>query len=216
MQKIVVVDMDSGNLHSVAKAVQSVAGKAEVEISNSLSVIEKADRLIVPGQGAIHTWMNVYNRLNENDRFKHALQAKPVFGICVGMQAMFSTAEEGAKDGNNLSCLDFFQGHVKRFESNDLTIPQMGWNQVKQHSHENGQDAFAPLWQGIEDNAWFYFAHSFHASEDNLSNRLGSTEYGIRYTSVSAKDNVVAVQFHPEKSQKNGLQIIENFIHWNV
>ncbi len=141
---------------------------------------------------------------------KEAAQNKPFLGICLGMQALLTDSEEN----DHTACLDVFQGHVEHFskdlldtEGNRLKIPHMGWNQVKQKPH--------PLWAGIPQNSRFYFVHSYYVRVDNEVEAIATTDYPQSFTSALAKDNIFAVQFHPEKSQTVGLQLLKNFLFWD-
>lgn len=209
---IVVVDLGTGNLRSVAKAVEHVAPKHEVIISHLPEVIERAERVVLPGQGAIGTWMKqVETQHHLSQVLKDAIETRPVLGICVGMQALFEHSEE---DGGT-NCLNIIKGKVKRFPNNmqdqhgALKIPQMGWNMVSQKLDH-------PCWAGIEDNARFYFANSYYAIADNPEHIAGKCEYGLPFCAAAAKGNLFAVQFHPEKSQHSGLKLIENFVNWSI
>lgn len=207
---IVVVDLGTGNLRSVAKAVEHVAPKHEVVISHLPEVIERADRIVLPGQGAIGTWMKQLEQEHIRTAILQVLEDKPVLGVCLGLQALFASSTEYAE----ADCLKILPGKVEHFAKHmpenqqHLTIPHMGWNNVQQVQDH-------PLWDGIEDGARFYFVHSYFAQCEDLSQEVGRCEYGIPFTAAAAKDNLFAIQFHPEKSQHDGLRLIENFVHWN-
>ena len=213
MSQIVVLDLGTGNLRSVAKAAQHAAGSDwTITVTRDPALIKKADRIIVPGQGAIESWLAAL----EDDRLKtvflSALNSKPVLAICVGMQALFDYDHEHG--GHN--CLGLFKGEVVRFEDGKvddqglpMKVPQMGWNQLKiigQH----------PLWKGIDDNSWFYFLHSYYANALDKADVVGETQYGITYASAVARDNIFAIQCHPEKSHDAGIKLIENFVNWKI
>ncbi len=213
MTQVAVIDLGTGNLRSVAKAVEHVCGKSSrVRITRDCSQIDQADKIVLPGQGAIGSWLSALSDADLNTALHKALKTKPVLGICVGMQALFEYNQE---DGGH-ECLGLFKGTVIRFENGRIAedgsvmkVPQMGWNQVKiSQSH--------PLWQGIADNSWFYFLHSYYACETNSAEVFAQTEYGIPYASAVAKDNIFAIQCHPEKSHHVGLKLFENFINWNI
>ncbi len=209
--KIVVVDLGTGNLRSVAKAVEYVADDQEVVVSHLPEVIDSADRVVLPGQGAVGTWMKQLEQEHIRDAITTALDNKPVLGICLGLQALFesSTEYEGG------TCLGFLPGKVEHFSTyltdidSHLTIPHMGWNNVAQ------TQAHA-LWAGIENGSRFYFVHSYFGKCENTDDEVGVCEYGIPFTAAAARDNLFATQFHPEKSQHDGLRLIRNFIHWKI
>lgn len=213
MNRLVVLDLGTGNLRSVANAAAHAAGpRWGISVTREPSSIESADRIIVPGQGAIESWLAALT----DDRLKEvllsALKNKPVLAICVGMQALF---EYDYEHGGH-QCLGLFKGEVVRFEQGQyddqqlpMKVPQMGWNQLKiVRSH--------PLWQGVADNSWFYFLHSYYVRTTEQQIIAGETQYGITYTSAVAKDNIFAIQCHPEKSHHAGLKLIENFVTWKV
>ena len=215
--QIAVVDLGIGNLRSVEQALRTVAPDQQVIVSSDADTIASADRLVLPGQGAIGTWFSALRERKLQTAVEQAIAEKPVLGICVGMQAMFDYCEEGG----GMSGLGLFNGEVRHFKQfhksaqNDpkepaLKIPQMGWNQVQQSRPH-------PLWQGIDDNAHFYFVHSYcanMASNDDESIK-GVSDYGHRFVSAVAAPNVFAVQFHPEKSHNDGLRLLKNFTYWN-
>ncbi len=213
MSRVVVLDYGSSNLRSVAKALETASsGKDQVAISNDAKTILAADRVVFPGQGAIGQCMQHLQQLELDDVIRECINNKPFFGICLGLQSLIDHSEE---DGG-VAGLGIIPGKVLRFESNirdeqgDLyKIPSMGWNRVYQtKSH--------PLWQGIENGSRFYFVHSYYVQPDNAGDIAGETEYVCRYTSVAARDNLFATQFHPEKSQHDGLALLNNFINWQV
>ena len=210
MKKIVVVDYGMGNLRSVAQALRAVAPEADVLVSGNVSDIKKAERIVLPGQGAIPDCMASLEKSGLKDALLEAARQKPVFGVCVGEQMLFDWSEEGKTKG-----LGLFPGKVVRFQLDDqlqkdgsrYKVPQMGWNQVSQtQSH--------PLWKGIGDNSFFYFVHSFYAVPEQPGHIVGNTEYGICFCSAIAHENIFATQFHPEKSATVGLRLYENFIRW--
>jgi len=207
--KIVVVDYGMGNLRSVAKAIEKVAPTASVLISDQASVIDAADRVVVPGQGAMHDCMREFLARGLRDAVHHAALTKPFLGICVGMQMLFDHSEEGDTPG-----LSFLPGQVKRFADGvsgpdgiRLKVPHMGWNEV----HAQGEH---PLWQGIAPGARFYFVHSYYCQPDNTDAVAAYTNYGLAFTSAAARANIFSVQFHPEKSAAAGLQLLSNFVSW--
>jgi glutamine amidotransferase len=211
MNKIVVVDYGMGNLRSVAQALRHVAPEADVRISGDISDIRSADRLVLPGQGAIPDCMRSLRESGLQDAVVEAARSKPLFGVCVGEQLLFDWSEEGDTPG-----LGLLPGKVVRFQldgqlqedGSRFKVPQMGWNRVNQTlSH--------PLWRGIADGSYFYFVHSYYAVPANPQHTVGETLYGAPFTCAVARDNIFATQFHPEKSASAGLQLYKNFIDWN-
>jgi glutamine amidotransferase len=211
MNKIVVVDYGMGNLRSVAQALRHVAPEADVRISGQVADIKSADRLVLPGQGAIPDCMRSLRESGVQDAVVEASRSKPLFGVCVGEQLLFDWSEEGDTPG-----LGLLPGKVVRFRLDGLLqpdgsrfkVPQMGWNRVNQSlSH--------PLWRGIADGSYFYFVHSYYAVPANPQHTAGQTHYGAPFTCAVARDNIFATQFHPEKSASAGLQLYKNFVDWN-
>jgi glutamine amidotransferase len=211
MSKVVVVDYGMGNLRSVAKAIEHVAPEAEVRVSSAAAEIAAADRVVVPGQGAMPDCMRELAARGLRDAVIRAAAEKPFLGICVGLQMLFGHAEEGDVMG-----LEILPGRVPHFplaemvapDGSRLKVPHMGWNQVQQAEAH-------PLWQGIEDGARFYFVHSYYVEPESPDVIAGSTRYGIPFTSAIARANIFAVQFHPEKSAQAGLRLLANFMRWN-
>jgi len=208
---VVVVDLGTGNLRSVAKAVEHVAGKKQVIVSHLPEVIRRAERVVLPGQGAVGTWMKQLEQEHIREVITEALASKPVLGICLGLQALFESSSE-YREG---PCLGLLPGKVEHFagympeQAAHLTIPHMGWNNVMQSGAH-------PLWNGIEDGARFYFVHSYFARCEDSAQEVGRCDYGIPFTAAAARENIFAVQFHPEKSQHDGLKLIENFVNWTL
>jgi glutamine amidotransferase len=211
MNKIVVVDYGMGNLRSVAQALKHVAPEADVRISGELADIKSADRLVLPGQGAIPDCMRCLRESGLQEAVVESTKTKPLLGVCVGEQLLFDWSEEGDTPGIGL-----LSGKVVRFrldgklqdDGSRFKVPQMGWNRVKQTlSH--------PLWEGIADDSYFYFVHSYYVVPDDAAHTAGVTDYGGPFTCAVAKDNIFATQFHPEKSATAGLQLYKNFVHWN-
>ena len=211
MNKIVVVDYGMGNLRSVAQALRHVAPEADVRISGEVQDIRSADRLVFPGQGAIPDCMRCLRESGLQEALLEASRTKPLFGVCVGEQLLFDWSEEGDTHG-----LALFLGKVVRFRLDDhlqedgsrFKVPQMGWNRVSQAQPH-------PLWNGIADNSYFYFVHSYYAQPAERAHVAGETDYGAPFASAVARDNIFATQFHPEKSASAGLQLYRNFVHWN-
>jgi glutamine amidotransferase len=215
MNRVVVIDYGMGNLHSVGKALEHVDENISLTITADAQQIRDADRLIFPGVGAMRDCMAEIKRLKIDELLKQARLEKPILGICVGMQAMLSYSEEN----NGVDCIGLFPGMVKRFKENQvdesgeiLKVPHMGWNEVKQTSAH-------PMWQGIENNSRFYFVHSFFVDPDtdkqDSANIVGESSYPLTFSSAISAENIFAVQFHPEKSQNVGLQLLKNFLSWN-
>jgi len=211
MNKIVVVDYGMGNLRSVAQALRHVAPEADVRISGELADIRAADRLVLPGQGAMPDCMRCLRESGLQEAVIESTRTKPLLGVCVGEQLLFDLSEEGNTPGIGL-----IPGKVVRFrldgmlqeDGSRFKVPQMGWNRVRQTlSH--------PLWNGIADNSYFYFVHSYYARPENRVHTAGETDYGAPFACAVAKDNIFATQFHPEKSAAAGLQLYKNFAHWN-
>ncbi|MFZ6862967.1 imidazole glycerol phosphate synthase subunit HisH [Undibacterium sp. Ji67W] len=211
MNKIVVVDYGMGNLRSVAQALRAVAPEANVLISGEVADIQSADRIVLPGQGAMPDCMSSLRDSGVQDAVLDAARNKPLFGVCVGEQMLFDLSEEGNTPG-----LSLLPGKVVRFrldgqlqaDGSRFKVPQMGWNRVQQsRSHA--------LWQDIPDEAYFYFVHSYFAQPENAQHTVGITDYGHPFACAVARDNIFATQFHPEKSAQAGLQLYKNFVHWN-
>lgn len=210
MTSVAVIDYGMGNLHSIAKALQHADPQAQVQISADAKVIEVAERVVFPGVGAMRDCMRALHDLKLVDVIQRAAQDKPFLGICLGMQALLTDSEENG----GITCLNLFSGHVRRFAENlcdeqgqPLKIPHMGWNRVKQQPH--------PLWHDIAQDSRFYFVHSYFACPDNAQDSIATTDYPQPFTCALARDNVFAVQFHPEKSQTVGLQLLQNFLRWD-
>ena len=216
MQKvdIAVVDYGMGNLRSVSKAVEHVALGKTVVVTSDAKVINQAERVIFPGQGAMPDCMRELDARNLRDTIINVAKNKPFLGICIGMQLLFEHSEEG-----NTLGLGLFKGHVKRFaeklvdESGDkLKVPHMGWNRVFQL--KNNQSAPHVLWSNIDDATRFYHVHSYYAAPSDAALSAGESEYPNRFTTAIARDNIFATQFHVEKSAAAGLQLLNNFVNW--
>jgi len=211
MKKIVVVDYGMGNLRSVAQALRAVAPEANVLISGEVADIDSADRIVLPGQGAMPDCMRSLRDSGVQEALIAASRSKPLMGVCIGEQMLFDSSEEG-----NASGLGLLPGKVVRFrldvllqaDGSRFQVPQMGWYEVR-------QTASHPMWQGIADNSYFYFVHSYYVQPDVAAHSVGETEYGVDFTCAVARDNIFATQFHPEKSAAAGLQLYKNFVHWN-
>jgi glutamine amidotransferase len=211
MKHIAVIDYGMGNLHSVAKALEHVGHGVKVSITADPSVLKAADRLVFPGVGAMRDCMSEIRRLRIDEILREQVKQKPVLAICVGMQAMLQSSEENG----GVDCIGLFAGKVKRFEDHKtdadgqiLKVPHMGWSRVSQTRAHS-------MWQGIEDNERFYFVHSYYVDPEVRAEIVGTTDYPGPFCAAMSHENVFAVQFHPEKSQRNGLQLLENFLSWN-
>jgi glutamine amidotransferase len=209
---VAVIDYGMGNLHSVASALQHV-GAEKVLVTHDAELIRQADRVVFPGVGAIRDCMSEIRRLKCDQLLQQALtdQHVPVLAICVGLQALMTRSEEN----NGVDCLNIIPGEVRYFgnpltdaDGERLKVPHMGWNGVQQTIDH-------PLWQGIENGSRFYFVHSYYVHAQDRSLLAGSVEYGVQADAALARDNLFAVQFHPEKSADAGLQLLKNFLNWN-
>lgn len=209
MQTIAVIDYGMGNLHSVGKALEHV-GSARVQITSDPQVIRDADRVVLPGVGAMRDCMAEMARFELLDVIREVSKDRPFLGICVGMQALLDSSEENG----GVPCLGLFPGQVRYFgqslqaEGERLKVPHMGWNNVEQRLDH-------PLWHNIPDLARFYFVHSYYVQADNQRQVAGSCEYGIPFAAALADGPCFAVQFHPEKSHTHGLQLLQNFVAWD-
>jgi glutamine amidotransferase len=208
--KIVVVDYGMGNLRSVAQALRAVAPDADVLISGLVADIDSADRIVLPGQGAMRDCMRSLRESGVEEALLRAAKTRPVMGVCVGEQMLFERSEEGDTPG-----LGLLPGQVVRFDlagrlqddGSRFKVPQMGWNRVRQvRAH--------PLWEGIADDSYYYFVHSYYAQPAHAGDSIGETDYGAPFCCAVARDNIVATQFHPEKSADAGLRLYRNFINW--
>jgi glutamine amidotransferase len=198
-----------GNLRSVAKAIEHVAPHERVEVTSDAAIVRAATRVVFPGQGAMPDCMRYLRDSGLEQAVRDAAQSKPLLAVCIGEQMLFERSEEGNTPG-----LGLLGGHVVRFrsdmsESNGrLKVPHMGWNRVRQSKPH-------ALWNGIDDQSWFYFVHSYYVAPQEKEVITGETTYGGVFTCAVARDNIFATQFHPEKSAAAGLRIYENFTRWN-
>jgi glutamine amidotransferase len=208
--KIVVVD-GLGNLRSVAQALRAAAPEADVLVSSKPADIDAADRVVLPGQGAMRDCMRSLRESGAEEAVLRAMKTRPVMGVCVGEQMLFESSEEN----EGTPGLGLLPGKVVRFQldgklqadGSRFKVPQMGWNRLRQvRAH--------PLWEGVEDGAWFYFVHSYYARPAKPEDTIGEADYGGPYCCAVARDNIVATQFHPEKSAAAGLRLYRNFINW--
>jgi glutamine amidotransferase len=208
---IAVVDYGMGNLRSVSKALEHVAPGAEVRVTADPMVVRAAERVVFPGQGAMPDCMRELEASGLRGAVEEAASAKPFLGICIGLQMLFERSEEGDVAG-----LGLLPGQVKRFPAElmhdalgaKLKVPHMGWNEVRQAEAH-------PLWAGIADDARFYFVHSYYVEAGDPALVAGFAVYGFPFTCAVARDNMFAVQFHPEKSHAAGLRLLRNFVDWH-
>lgn len=213
---LAVVDYGMGNLRSVAHAIRTVAADAgwQVHVTSDPEVVHKAERVILPGQGAMPDCMQALRASGLQEAVLEAAANKPLFGVCVGMQMLLDHSEEGGVAG-----LGLIGGQVKKFALADrlqadgsrFKVPQMGWNQVQQCT-QNGQPH--ALWKGIADHSFYYFVHSFYAVVQQETDCAAQADYGGRFACAIARDNIFATQFHPEKSADQGLALFRNFLGW--
>ncbi|NYT22469.1 imidazole glycerol phosphate synthase subunit HisH [Alcaligenaceae bacterium] len=231
MNTIAIVDYGMGNFHSVARALRAAAPAADIRICNTPEQIQRASRVVFPGQGAMPDCMRTLDASGLREAVIRAAREKPLLGVCVGEQMLFSRSEEG-----DVRCLEVLPGSVRRFAGPQyaaalppagssasaatagapesaarpgirLKVPHMGWNAVEQvRAHA--------LWAGIPDHAPFYFVHSYFVVPDNPALTVGVSQYGQRFTCAIAADNIFAVQFHPEKSADHGITLYRNFAEW--
>lgn len=212
MTSIAIIDYGMGNLHSIAKALEHVADRQRVFVSSDHRQIMAAERVVFPGVGAMRDCMAELHRTGLAEVVQQAVQSRPVLGVCLGMQALLDTSDEN----EGVACLGIIPGKVVRFprdyteagSGKRLKIPHMGWNQVfPQREHA--------MWKDIPAASRFYFVHSYYVVPENDDDVAATTPYGAEFASVIARGNVFAVQFHPEKSQHAGLQLLSNFVGWN-
>jgi glutamine amidotransferase len=214
---VAVVDYGMGNLRSVSQAVMHVARDSGVDVivTSNPEEVFAAERIVLPGQGAMPDCMRELRESGLQDAVLHAAANKPLMGVCVGMQMLLTRSDEGPK-GVGTPGLGLIAGEVVRFElegrlqpdGSRYKVPQMGWNRVLQTQPH-------ALWQGVPDKSYFYFVHSFYARPMDPRHSAGESEYGGRFTCALARDNIFATQFHPEKSAEHGLALYRNFLHWN-
>ncbi len=210
MNTVAIVDYGMGNLRSVAKAIEHIAPDAHVLVTSDPQAVAAADRVVVPGQGAMPDCMRELESRGLREAVIEAAASKPFLGICIGLQMLFERSEEG-----NVAGLGVLPGRVRHFpptrmlapDGRRLKVPHMGWNEVRQARQH-------ALWAGIEDGAHFYFVHSYYVEEAEPTLAAATSEYGFPFTCAVAKDNIFAVQFHPEKSAHAGLALLGNFMRW--
>jgi len=213
---VAVVDYGMGNLRSVSQAVMHVAAASghEVVVTQDPEAVLAAERVVLPGQGAMRDCMRELRESGLQEAVLHAAANKPLMGVCVGMQMLLEHSEEQDTPG-----LGLLAGRVKRFrldgrlqpDGSRFKVPQMGWNRVAQQAHDG---RVHPVWAGVPDNSYFYFVHSYYAAPSDPRHIAGTTDYGDRFTCAIARDNIFATQFHPEKSADQGLALYRNFLAW--
>jgi glutamine amidotransferase len=218
MKKVAVVDYGMGNLRSVTQAVMHVASGTGVDVvwARTPQEVMDAERVVLPGQGAMRDCMRELHDSGMYDAVMHAAAHKPLMGVCVGMQMLLDHSEE-----LNTASLGLIPGAVVKFDLAGQTqpdgsrykVPQMGWNQVWQTSHDG--EKRHPVWGEVPDGSYFYFVHSYYAKPSDARHSVGETDYGQRFSAAIARDNIFATQFHPEKSADHGLSLYRNFLHWN-
>ena len=214
---VAVVDYGMGNLRSVSQAVRAAAAGTgfEVLITADPDVVRACARVVLPGQGAMPDCMRELRESGLQESVLEAAACKPLFGVCVGMQMLLDHSAEGDTPG-----LGLIHGEVIKFElagqlqpdGSRYKVPQMGWNQVYSNNHGAAPH---PVWGDVPDGSYFYFVHSFYARPSDARHSVGETDYGQRFSSAIARDNIFATQFHPEKSADHGLSLYRNFLHWN-
>ena len=241
---VAVVDYGMGNLFSMAQAVRRAAQGTSyrVVVTSQPDEVRRADRIVLPGQGAMPDCMRELRDSGLQASLLEAAASKPMFGVCVGMQMLLDHSHEGRRDepGVGTPGLGLIHGEVVKFDlagqlqsdGSRYKVPQMGWNQVYQNGHGSASHEGAgkgvrphpgstdgvrphPVWGDVPDGSYFYFVHSFYAQPSDARHSVGEADYGQRFTAAVARDNIFATQFHPEKSAANGLSLYRNFLHWN-
>ena len=213
---VAVVDYGMGNLRSVSQAVRPVAAGLGIDVivTSNPEQVRAAERVVLPGQGAMRDCMRELHRSGLKQAVLEAAASKPMMGICVGMQMLLDHSEEQDTPG-----LGLIPGQVRRFalegrlqdDGSRYKVPQMGWNQVLPQSPGGRRH---PIWDGVADGSWFYFVHSYYATPSAQHHSAALSDYGGRFTCAVARDNIFATQFHPEKSAVQGLALYRNFLHW--
>ncbi|MDC3058165.1 imidazole glycerol phosphate synthase subunit HisH [Litorivicinus sp.] len=208
-QTVAVIDYGSGNLHSVAKAVEN-AGRCRVLVTAQANEIQSADRVVLPGVGAMGDCMQGLQKRGLDSVVLSVIHEKPLMGVCVGMQILTESGEESA----GVDALGVFSGQITQFpksmknpKGQALKVPHMGWNEVEQRQH--------PMWNGIADRTRFYFVHSYRYADATAECAVGTCEYGAPFAAALSRPNVFAVQFHPEKSHDAGIHLYRNFLTWD-
>lgn len=210
MVDVAIIDYGMGNLRSVEQALRHVAPDLDIVVTDDAGVIERADRIVFPGQGAMPDCMRELDSRSLRSAVVQAAKTKPFLGICIGMQMLFEHSAEGDVAG-----LGVLKGEVARFagnmqdaQGNRLKVPHMGWNQVH-HATDH------PLWNDIAQDARFYFVHSYYVKPGDATLIQATSDYPAPFVCAVARGNLFGVQFHPEKSQAAGLKLLQNFVHWN-
>ena len=218
---VAVVDYGMGNLRSVSQAVQAAAEGSgyQVVITANPDEVRACERVVLPGQGAMPDCMRELRESGLQASVLEAAASKPLFGVCVGMQMLLDHSAEGPASVGTPG-LGLIHGEVLKFDligqlqpdGSRYKVPQMGWNQVYRNNHGGAPH---PVWGDVPDGSYFYFVHSFYAQPSDARHSVGETDYGSRFSSAIARDNIFATQFHPEKSADHGLALYRNFLHWN-
>ena len=209
-ETIGVIDYGMGNLHSLGKALERVASSQRIVISYDAEELRACDKLVLPGVGGVRACMTELKRLDLYELVREQAKKVPLLGICLGMQVLHEWSDEN----NGVPALGLVPGKVVRFPDpppgvpDRLRVPHMGWNQVKQVNKH-------PIWAGVRDDSWFYFVHSYHAVPRHKKHLIGTADYGQPFAAAVAKDNIVAFQFHPEKSREHGMTLLANFVSWD-
>lgn len=210
MTDIAIIDYGMGNLHSVSKAFEYVAPSASIIVTSDPDEVRKATRVVFPGQGAMPNCMKEMDARGLRDAVVESALNKPFLGICIGLQMLFEKSEEG-----DVKCLGILPGQIRRFpnvsmidtEGQKLKVPHMGWNQVCQSNNH-------PMWKGIAKDERFYFVHSYFVDASDQKTVSAQSSYSFPFACAVAKNNIFAVQFHPEKSDAAGLTLLKNFVQW--
>ena len=217
MADVAVIDYGMGNLRSVYQALRHAAPEADVRVTSEAADVDHADRVVLPGQGAMPDCMRYLRESGMQDAVLRAAASRPLFGVCIGEQMLCDASDETHTDAPTPG-LGLIPGRCVRFRAADMSlpdgsrlkVPHMGWNNVAQRAH--------PMWEGVADGAMFYFVHSFHVVTDDPSHIAGTCDYGRPgappFTCAIARDNIFATQFHPEKSADAGIRLYRNFISW--
>jgi glutamine amidotransferase len=209
-ETIGVIDYGMGNLHSLGKALERVASSERILISYDADDLRACDKLVLPGVGGVRACMTELKRLELYELVREQARKVPLLGICLGMQVLHEWSDEN----NGVPALGLIPGKVVRFpdpapgDAERLKVPHMGWNRVKQVNKH-------PVWANVPDDSWFYFVHSYYAAPRHKKHVIGTAEYGAPFAAAVAKDNIVAFQFHPEKSQTAGMTLLANFVAWD-
>jgi glutamine amidotransferase len=209
-ETIGVIDYGMGNLHSLGKALERVASSERILVSYDAEELRACDKLVLPGVGGVRACMTELKRLELYELVREQARKVPLLGICLGMQVLHEWSDEN----NGVPALGLIPGKVVRFPdpapaaAERLKVPHMGWNQVRQVNKH-------PIWANVPDDSWFYFVHSYYATPRHKKNVLGTADYGQPFAAAVARDNIVAFQFHPEKSQAAGMTLLANFVAWD-